>query len=53
MGLGNEGADGIEDNFYVFFKILLTMDISAEFCESVIPSNSMSSIEFTEWEVET
>lgn len=53
MGLGNEGADGIEDNFCVSLKILLTMDISAEFCESVIPSNSMSSIEFTEWEAET
>lgn len=53
LGLGNEGADGIEDNFSVSFKIFLTIDISAEFCESVFPSKSASSIEFTEWEVET
>lgn len=53
LGLENEGADGIGDNFSVSFNFFLTIDISAEFCESVIPSKSVSSIEFTEWEAET
>lgn len=58
LDLGDERADGIEDTFSVSFNfhfasIFLTIDISVEFCESVVLSKSMSSIEFTVWEVET
>lgn len=38
---------------FILLLVFLTIDISVEFCESVVLSKSMSSIEFTVWEVET